>query len=329
MKDHLIFDTTDATSIKDSDKVGAYMMDAAGKLITSQTQASQQVLDVGINVGGAQIDPRQIRALASGTDSVSVVQSTSPWVTKDQSDGPVAPGTAASFSQLGGGVFNTAAPTLTNGQQAAFQMDNAGRLLVDIGNSINLAVDLNGIYNVSTNATPDNVGIIGSSRAAPGLANQTLQFTGAAPSSDALASTNIVAQDVNSFGMSWNVSGTHWDRMTNDGAGNLNVNVQSMPSLTVNDAALANTAIVAKTLTLSVAGTAQAAVSSPLASRKYLWLYNFSNKQIFVGGAGVTAAAGFPVSPGSYMEMRAGASSPVNFIGQTGQTPEIRTLEAS
>lgn len=68
--------------------------------------------------------------LASGTDSVSVVQSTSPWVTKDQADGPVTPGAVASFSQLAGGQFNTALPTLTNTQQSALQLDSSGRLII-------------------------------------------------------------------------------------------------------------------------------------------------------------------------------------------------------
>jgi hypothetical protein len=46
--------------------------------------------------------------------------------------GPVTPGTAASNSILGGGVFNSAAPTLSNGQQAADQLDAAGNLMVNI-----------------------------------------------------------------------------------------------------------------------------------------------------------------------------------------------------
>ena len=44
----------------------------------------------------------------SGGSALAVSQSTSPWVTKDQADGPVSPGTAASFSELIGGQFNTA-----------------------------------------------------------------------------------------------------------------------------------------------------------------------------------------------------------------------------
>lgn len=47
-------------------------------------------------------------------------------------NGPVAPGTAATKSVLGGGVFNTVAPTVANGQQVALQVDANGFLKVDI-----------------------------------------------------------------------------------------------------------------------------------------------------------------------------------------------------
>ncbi len=54
--------------------------DGSGNSLTSQVNGSQQALDVGINVAGVQIDPRQIRALTSA-DVVTVNQGTSPWVT--------------------------------------------------------------------------------------------------------------------------------------------------------------------------------------------------------------------------------------------------------
>jgi hypothetical protein len=44
--------------------------------------------------------------------------------------GPVAPGTAASYSVLAGGVYNSAGETLTNGQQSALQLTSAGALIV-------------------------------------------------------------------------------------------------------------------------------------------------------------------------------------------------------
>jgi len=52
--------------------------------------------------------------------------------TQDASDGPVSPGTAASYSSLAGGVYNATAPTLTTGQQAALQLDAAGNLKTNI-----------------------------------------------------------------------------------------------------------------------------------------------------------------------------------------------------
>ncbi len=96
-----------------------------------------------------------------------------------------------------------------------------------------------------------------------------------------------------------------------------------------NDAALANTAIASAANTLASADTAQDIVAAPLANRKYLMIRNQDNKRIFVGASGVTAANGFPLSPGSVMELRVGAAVDVEFVGSTGATPEIRTLELS
>lgn len=47
--------------------------------------------------------------------------------------GTKAAGTAATNSLLTGGVYNTSLPTLTNGQQAAAQLDSVGRLIVNCG----------------------------------------------------------------------------------------------------------------------------------------------------------------------------------------------------
>jgi hypothetical protein len=111
--------------------------------------------------------------------------------------------------------------------------------------------------------------------------------------------------------------------------GALYVNLaESSGTISVSDAALANTAIISAAVTLASADTAQA-VASPLADRKYLSIYNVDNNKIFIGGSGVTAANGFPVSPGAYIELRAGAASAVFFVGSSGKTPEIRNLQLS
>ena len=132
--------------------------DSAGNLVTSQANGTQRALDVGIDVAGVQIDPRSIRALTSA-DFVSVVQSTSPWITNDQSNGPVTPGTASTFSQLIGGQFNTALPVLTNGQQVAFQLDSSGRLIVSPTTQGPLAEDHNyGTVGANTLRTAAQIG---------------------------------------------------------------------------------------------------------------------------------------------------------------------------
>jgi hypothetical protein len=66
----------------------------------------------------------------SGAWTDAVTQSTSPWIVKDASDGSVSPGTAASFSMLIGGQYNSTLSTLTTGQQAAMQLDSSGRLII-------------------------------------------------------------------------------------------------------------------------------------------------------------------------------------------------------
>lgn len=97
----------------------------------------------------------------------------------------------------------------------------------------------------------------------------------------------------------------------------------------INDPSVANTAIASDANTLAVAGTAQDVVAAPLAARKYLMIHNNSNQAIFIGESGVTEATGFPVPPSSQIMLRAGAAIDIEFVGRTGQTPEIRTLELS
>ena len=65
-----------------------------------------------------------------------------------------------------------------------------------------------------------------------------------------------------------------------------------------------------------------------LASRKYLYVYNNSNKMTYIGESGVTTSSGFPVPPGSLLEARVGASVAVYMIGEAASL-NVRTLQAS
>jgi hypothetical protein len=84
--------------------------------------------------------------IAAGT--IAVTQSTSPWITSDLADGSVAGGTAGTKSMLAGLVYNTAAPTLTNGQQASLQGDASGNLKVNLQTPIPAGTNLIGGANV-------------------------------------------------------------------------------------------------------------------------------------------------------------------------------------
>lgn len=103
-------------------------------------------------------DPALVVAI-SPNNTVAVTQSTSPWITKDQSDGPVTPGAVASFSQLIGGQFNTALPTLTNTQQSAIQLDSSGRIIIAPTTQGILAEDHNyGTVGANTLRTASEIG---------------------------------------------------------------------------------------------------------------------------------------------------------------------------
>lgn len=113
------------------------------------------------------------------------------------------------------------------------------------------------------------------------------------------------------------------------GAQTLRVTIATDDVVGVSDAALANGSIANASNTLGAANVAEDVVAAPLANRKYLYIYNFDKHKIYVGASGVSAANGFPISPGSLMELRAGAAVDIEFVGQAGKTPEIRTLELS
>lgn len=187
-----------------------------------------------------------------------------------------------------------------------------------------ISVDLNGIYNSGTNPNPDNVGAILFNRAAsPGLSDQLFTPTGGVASSDAVVDANVHGADVNGFMMGFN--GTTWDRLQVDGSKFLKVNIAA-GSVTVNDAALANTDLA--NAAISIGLTSTALVASPLSARKYLNVYNNANHPIYIGKGTVTSTNGYPIFPGVAAEFRAGAALSINAIS-TAAAQDIRTLEFS
>jgi hypothetical protein len=89
-------------------------------------------------------------AVSNFPATVAVTQSTSPWITQDVADGSVTGGTAGTFSQLAGGVYNSTPPTLTTGQQASLQLDANGDLKVTLqGSAVSLVPGTLASYSAS------------------------------------------------------------------------------------------------------------------------------------------------------------------------------------
>lgn len=65
--------TSQGLAIDSSGRITIKLQDGGGTSVTSQANGGQRALDVGINVGGTQIDPRSIRALTS-SDVVTAAQ---------------------------------------------------------------------------------------------------------------------------------------------------------------------------------------------------------------------------------------------------------------
>jgi len=153
---------TQKLAVDSSGRITTKIDDGNGNAITSQANGAQRALDVGIDVAGVQIDPRQIRALTS-SDVVTAQQGTSPFITSDLADGAVSGGTAGTKSLLAGGIYNSTALTLTTGQQASLQLNASGALLVSTSSASSSTTVIQG-----TTPWVDNITQIGGSAIALG-----------------------------------------------------------------------------------------------------------------------------------------------------------------
>jgi hypothetical protein len=305
MAQHLVFDASDAQSILDSSNVGAFVRAADGTLITKTTYGAVQALDVSIS--NASI------VVADGGGSLTVDA-----VNLDIRDLVAATDSVSSWTKDGSGTAITS---------------TAGALDVNIKTPLVLDVKLDGVYTLS-NLLADSVGNIFNSRAVtPDISGQveraTVALLGTVASADV---SKIHALDVNAFLSAKNSVSGDLSQLTIDNvSGGLNVNVAN--SITVSDSALANVAIKQKAEVLAVANTAQAVFSAPLAARKYAKVFCFGNKAAFIGDATVTEANGYPIYPGSEIDLRVGSAVVVDFVGQTGVSgavsAQIRTLQLS
>lgn len=300
MKDMLIFDVSDANTIADSDSVGAFLRASDGTLLTHTDVGGKKALDVrlaeGVNV---EVD------LSHLDDSVALGDGTNLFTSTT-----VGADIGLDVNLINASIEVTATALdirpLTNADVVTIE-DGGGSITVDgtvaatqsgvwdIGTLTSITNDVN-IADGGNSITVDAIDFDIRDLTAASDSVQSNLFDGAGT---ALTSTLVGA----------------------DQALDINV-VQSVDSST------ANSAILSSANTLDVASTAEKVVAANLASRKNLFVYNYSNRKAFVGHSGVTEANGFPISPGSYLEMKAGPSVDVYYVGPSlGQ--EIRVLEQS
>ena len=109
---------------------------------------------------------------------------------------------------------------------------------VNIVGGINVAVDLDGIYDAINNPKPDNVGIVVFDRAVtPGLSDEKFLPTGAGPGPVASADIpKVHALDVNSFGLAFNADTGDWQSIQVDPTtGGVIVNVAGLTTVADDD----------------------------------------------------------------------------------------------
>lgn len=298
-KQKLVFDVTDVDSIAASDSVGAYLRSSDGTLLTHSTVGGKKALDVSIADGvNVEVD------LSHVDDSVRLGDGTD-FFTSTSENGDIALDVHISNSSI------AVTATDLDIRDLAFATDK-----VDVSGSTNIGLD------AATLAALESITV----QNGAGASAVNIQDGGNSITVDA------VQLDIDDLNATDDAVASH----VHDGAGNaigstsgaLDVYITGSDPLTVNDAALANTAIATAANPLGVANTAEDIIASPLANRKYLLVMNNSNKLVYIGASGVTAANGFPLSPQAVLEMRAGAAVDIEFVGATvGQ--QIRTLEIS
>lgn len=352
MKDQLIFDTTDANTIADSDSVGAYLRSSDGTLLTHTTDGSREAMDVYTELGKAEDSAHSsgdigamalaVRSDAGGSlvdtdgdytplsvDSSGALRVNA--VVNVDADSDYAEDSAHSSGDIGGFILgirmddvdgaNSALLASTEGDYQGFFTNAKGEMHVRDNDAVDLlttidadtssiATDASTIAGDTTSIDATLTALSKAEDAAHSSGDQGIM--GLAVRNDTLAS--LVDTDGD------------YAPLQVDADGALYTYIAGSDPLTVNDTA--DTAIANAVNTLAAASTAEDVVASPLADRKYLWVYNNDNRRMFVGASGVTIANGFPIAPRSYLEMRLGDSVDIEWVSEkVGH--EIRTLETA
>jgi hypothetical protein len=309
----LLFDATDANTILASANVGAYLRASDGTLLTHTDVGGKKALDVrvaeGINV---EVDLDQADdsvAIGDGTNLISLTASgevkivdngnsiTVDAVNLDIRDLAFATDSVTAYQGTSPWVVSA---TDLDIRDLAFATDS-----VDVSGS---SVSISGSVAVTQSTSPWVIGDGGGSITVDAV-NLDIR--------DLAAATDSVS--------SWLKDGS--GNSITSTAGALNVNIAS-GTLSINDAALADTAMKANAETVGTSAVQVIDGADELASRKYVMLYNNGNRQAYVGPTGVTTSSGFPIPPGSMLEARIGAAVDIFMIAD-GANQNVRALQLS
>lgn len=119
-------------------------------------------------------------------------------------------------------------------------------------------------------------------------------------------------------------AGTAITSTTAGGKQALDVNIAAT-DIEINVEIRANTAL---TTAASPVSTSGALFTSPLANRKFVWMYNNGSKAVYIGPSGVSSASGFPLFPGSLLDAQIGAAVAIHAVASSG-TQDVRVMQAS
>jgi hypothetical protein len=172
-------------------------------------------LPVGANVIGG--------VTQSGTWTISLPSGAATAANQTAVQGSASGGGAATTSQLGGGIYNSSAPTLSSGQQASLQLDAAGNLRVDtVSSAFTATFPATGFAMGAYNG--GNMVYVGADNSHNLNVNCTVGCSGGTASN---ASSGVAVTSTNGTTNAWMYAynGTTWDQLQDDGSKNLKVNL--------------------------------------------------------------------------------------------------------
>lgn len=228
--------------------------------------------------------------------------------------------------------------------------------ICNIDEALNVDVDLDGIYEVTNNPDPDNVGIIAHTRSgSPGDLEQVERTTADKPGEDAIDPTTVKGLDVNSFMHSYDSNDDQWNRfvaLSDDDSDNSSSSLKmgsrafdgalTAVSATGDRADMlsdmyrrvyvnngANIDILSSAPALVKSLAAVKSVAAPLAGRRHILIQNLSTRPIYVGDSAVSVSTGTFVGKHKHFEADYGENIDLWILGTDASDQDVRVLESA